>query len=100
MDMSITVFTLTEVLEVHDIPARFRRDPELLGIAYALAALDEPADDVARSFYDSETTLPADTVGGLRTPVSNGELLRQIHMARLTDRLHALTTPDIQSRTG
>ncbi|MFP3581109.1 hypothetical protein SB659_16170 [Arthrobacter sp. SIMBA_036] len=55
--MSITEATLTAVLNLHDVPIELHRDPELRAVAYVLAALQGPSNDVERRFYDAKTTL-------------------------------------------
>lgn len=51
--MSITEATLTAVLNLHDVPIELHRDPELRAVAYVLAALQGPSNDVERRFYDA-----------------------------------------------
>lgn len=99
--MSITEATLTAVLNLHGVPTEFHDDPELLGIAYVLAALEEPTSDVDRRFYDSPTTQPLRGPSGeLPRPTTNRELLAEIHKTRLSYRLHQLRGEDRDAEAG
>ncbi|MBT2586542.1 hypothetical protein [Arthrobacter sp. ISL-95] len=99
--MSITEATLTAILNLHDVPTEFHSDPELRAIAYVLAALEEPTSDVERRFYDSATTLNPDGPSGeMPRPVTNRELLEEIHKTRLSYRLHQLRGENHHAEAG
>ncbi|MBT2586550.1 hypothetical protein [Arthrobacter sp. ISL-95] len=98
--MSITEATLTAVLKVRGVPAQFLHDPVLRAVAYVLAALEEPTNEVERCFYDTETPLDPAAPGETPRPFTNRELLAEIHTARLFHRVNQLSTAYHQAEAG
>ncbi|MCP9002031.1 hypothetical protein NFC73_20210 [Pseudarthrobacter sp. RMG13] len=82
--------TITTILDLHNVPARFGQDPELRAIAYSLHRLDNPVEGPEARFYAASSLLPGDTPEAEEYLVGNRTMLQEIHADQLSQRVGSL----------
>jgi hypothetical protein len=93
--MSNNTALVTAIFDRHEVIESHRQDPELLGAAYALAFLEAPDGGAEERFYDSFTTLPADTPEDLPYEMPTRAMLTEIYDGRISRRSHDLEMADL-----